>query len=510
MDTDSDAIGYVSTVMRHHTFSSLRGIAVLSEDSIAVSDTTNCKIWRVNPLPGGVSLLAGIDRHRSSSIYGDHVRADYYRFSEPCGLFADGSVLFVAERNKGRIAQVCSISIMFITAFNFMGYYWRKVCRGVASTVAGTQGGQKKPQGASFSFPSSIALMPDGSAVVAEKAGVQLIGSDGKVTKLAGRHHAIGFGQKIDLPIEQNNGCLCKDAYFYDLQQIAVGSDGSIYVADRGTKSVQRIKYGEVRTFVKGFSAPEGVAVDGDGNVFVSDTEANRIFKVKPTGEKEVLCGSGKNASEDGQGRLATLNQPHFLQYDSRSGCLLFTEGTAVRKVRVEKRRPSHHDPTFSTDLMKLIDNSNIPSADVIQFRVEGRLIQVAKTNLCVRSEYFQKMLQSGWKESKKGKSKSVIPVEETTYDAFHALITYLVAGVLDVEKCRPIMIDIFMLADKYLEGNLKGLCIRQLVKDLSLETVIDCLFLSEKFNNQELMEASLRFAADHLKDLRGTKGFLS
>eukprot|EP00118_Oscarella_pearsei_P021476 m.241068 g.241068 ORF g.241068 m.241068 type:complete len:482 (+) comp40200_c0_seq5:91-1536(+) len=481
MDTDSDAIGYVSTVMRHHTFSSLRGIAVLSEDSIAVSDTTNCKIWRVNPLPGGVSLLAGIDRHRSSSIYGDHVRADYYRFSEPCGLFADGSVLFVADRGNNKITQVS---------------------RGMASIVASIQ----------------KALMPDGSTVVAEEAGVQLIGRDGTVTKLAGRepiakydrfHSLHPFGQTIRLK-KENNGCLCKDAYFYDLQQIAVGSDGSIYVADRGTKSVQRIKYGEVRTFVKGFSAPEGVAVDGDGNVFVSDTEANRIFKVKPTGEKEVLCGSGKNASEDGQGRLATLNQPHFLQYDSRSGCLLFTEGTAVRKVRVEKRRPSHHDPTFSTDLMKLIDNSNIPSADVIQFRVEGRLIQVAKTNLCVRSEYFQKMLQSGWKESKKGKSKSVIPVEETTYDAFHALITYLVAGVLDVEKCRPIMIDIFMLADKYLEGNLKGLCIRQLVKDLSLETVIDCLFLSEKFNNQELMEASLRFAADHLKDLRGTKGFLS
>eukprot|EP00118_Oscarella_pearsei_P021474 m.241108 g.241108 ORF g.241108 m.241108 type:complete len:188 (+) comp40200_c0_seq27:1014-1577(+) len=186
------------------------------------------------------------------------------------------------------------------------------------------------------------------------------------------------------------------------------------------------------------------------------------------------------------------------------SGCLFFK---AVQKIRVAKQCLLHYDPTFSTDLMKLIDNSNIPSSEIVQFRVEGRLIQVSKTNLCIRSEYFQKMLQSGWKE---GKSEGVIPIEETTYDAFHALITYLVAGVLDVEKCRPIMIDIFMLADKYLEGNLKGLCIRQLVKDLSLETVIDCLFLSEKFNNQELMEASLRFAADHLKDLRGTKGFLS
>eukprot|EP00118_Oscarella_pearsei_P021473 m.241106 g.241106 ORF g.241106 m.241106 type:complete len:249 (+) comp40200_c0_seq26:91-837(+) len=226
MDTDSDAIGYVSTVMRHHTFSSLRGIAVLSEDSIAVSDTTNCKIWRVNPLPGGVSLLAGIDRHRSSSIYGDHVRADYYRFSEPCGLFADGSVLFVADRGNNKITQVS---------------------RGMASIVASIQKGKNddKHLGTSFSHPSSIALMPDGSTVVAEEAGVQLIGRDGTVTKLAGRepiakydrfHSLHPFGQTIRLK-KENNGCLCKDAYFYDLQQIAVGSDGSIYVADRDTKS---------------------------------------------------------------------------------------------------------------------------------------------------------------------------------------------------------------------------------------------------------------------------------
>ena len=61
---------------------------------------------------------------------------------------------------------------------------------------------------------------------------------------------------------------------FSDPTGVAVDGNGNVYVADQGNSAVKEIlalSYTTVNTLGGGFFQPVGVAVDGKGNVYVSD-----------------------------------------------------------------------------------------------------------------------------------------------------------------------------------------------------------------------------------------------
>ncbi|HWR55621.1 MAG TPA: S-layer homology domain-containing protein [Negativicutes bacterium] len=62
---------------------------------------------------------------------------------------------------------------------------------------------------------------------------------------------------------------------------LAIGADGSIFIADTGNNAVKRYD-GELFTISSQFNAPGGVAVDADGNIYVTDTGNNAIKKIQP------------------------------------------------------------------------------------------------------------------------------------------------------------------------------------------------------------------------------------
>jgi len=59
-----------------------------------------------------------------------------------------------------------------------------------------------------------------------------------------------------------------------------------------------------------------------DDVFFVTDYFNHRIRKVTPDGKVTTLAGSGKGASEDGQGINASFHSPTGITIDQRSGCL--------------------------------------------------------------------------------------------------------------------------------------------------------------------------------------------
>lgn len=192
--------------------------------------------------------------------------------------------------------------------------------------VAGQAGSADGPPGVGrLSGPQDIARAPDGSFYVVQSSHtLRRITPDGTITTVAGLSGTSG----------STNGT-GSDARFNDPRGVAVHSDGTIYVADRLNCVVRKVTpAGEVTTlagspgqcsFLDGtgsaarFGAPEGVAVDTAGTVYVADTFNRRIRKVTPDGVVTTLAGINNPAATiaDGPSDTARFAFPVRLTVDA-------------------------------------------------------------------------------------------------------------------------------------------------------------------------------------------------
>ncbi len=81
------------------------------------------------------------------------------------------------------------------------------------------------------------------------------------------------------------------------------------------------------------FSATEGLALDGSGNLYVGDNGTSRVRKVSPAGMVSTLAG-GSSGDADGVGEQAQLRGPHGVVLD-RDGNVYVAEyyGNRIRKI---------------------------------------------------------------------------------------------------------------------------------------------------------------------------------
>src|ERR1019366_1864174 len=107
----------------------------------------------------------------------------------------------------------------------------------------------------------------------------------------------------------------------------AFDNSGNLYVADSGNQTIRKISSTGISTTFAGsaglpgisdgtgtnarFNTPGGIAVDGAGNVYVSDSSNHTIRKISPTGAVTTLAGSaGNTGTADGTGSAARFNNP--------------------------------------------------------------------------------------------------------------------------------------------------------------------------------------------------------
>lgn len=85
-------------------------------------------------------------------------------------------------------------------------------------------------------------------------------------------------------------------------------------------------------------SQPEGIAVDGSGNVYFADAALHQIRKIAPDGSIQTIAGTGVAgfAGDGGPASQALLNQPYGLALDPAGNLYIADLGNArVRKITV-------------------------------------------------------------------------------------------------------------------------------------------------------------------------------
>ena len=178
--------------------------------------------------------------------------------------------------------------------------------------------------GVAFSRATGVAVNPNGIIYVADFARhtIRQIGAEGMVHDLAGEAGETGTADGAGIV-----------ARFDHPADVAIGGDGNIYVADTNNHTIRKITPGGVVSTLAGragesgsadgpassarFKYPTSIALDGAANIYVADFANHTIRKITPEGVVSTLAGlAGEPGSADGTGDAACFNQIHGVAVD--------------------------------------------------------------------------------------------------------------------------------------------------------------------------------------------------
>jgi hypothetical protein len=307
------------------------GVAVDGGGNVYVADTFNYTIRKVTRA-GVVTTLAG---KASGGGSGDGT-GNAARFGLPCGVAVDGAGnVYVADAVNGTICKVTEMEVV--------------TPAGVVTTLAGVAGSIGSADGtgsaAQFHYPSGVAADGAGNVYVADTFNytIRKVTPGRAVTTLAGLAGSFGG---VD-----GTGSAAR---FYLPKGVAVDSAGNVYVADTSNHTIREVTPAGVVTTLAGlarnigsadgtgsaarFSNPQGVAVDGAGNVYVADSGNHTIRKVTPAGTNWVvttLAGTaGIPGSADGTGNAAQFYYPCGVAVDNAGNVYVAdSDNDTIRKV---------------------------------------------------------------------------------------------------------------------------------------------------------------------------------
>jgi sugar lactone lactonase YvrE len=277
----------------------------------------DCKL----SFPPGVSTLAG-----SAETPAGQKPADG---AGPAATFNDPTGLAVDAAGNLYVADVANHAI-------------RRINRdGIVSTFAGgTKGyGDGDLATTQFQFPTGIALTTGGVAFVADTYSHRIRRiAGGQVETFAGEMAGFGGGFADGIG---------SAARFARPTGIAVGPDGSVYIADKDNNAIRKITASGAVTTLAGtssagfadgagtaarFDKPSGLALESSGNLFVADRNNNRIRKVAPDGTTTTFAGTGVGAFADGTAGGAKFYNPTGLAFDAAGNLLVADKSN--RRIR--------------------------------------------------------------------------------------------------------------------------------------------------------------------------------
>jgi cysteine-rich repeat protein len=220
-------------------------------------------------------------------------------------------------------------------------------CRPNAWSATAVVGGNANARTVGMSNPHGIARDLRGNLYIADTDAHQIlrVAPNGVTVTVAGTG-TFGFS---------GDGGFASNAQLNAPEAIAVDGLGNLYIADSGNFRVRRVDRNGIITtlaglgfssgstgdggpaIAAGLGSVDGIAVDGLGNIYLSDTAFGRIRKIDAvSGIITIYAGTTSGRSGDGgPATLAQLNRPTALAFDA-SGRLLVADTWNNRIRRID------------------------------------------------------------------------------------------------------------------------------------------------------------------------------
>ena len=301
------------------------GVAVDGAGNLFIAETCNSRVRTVNPA-GIITTVAG---NGSCAFGGDGGPAIAASLCDLQGVAVDGAGdLFIADFGNSRIREVSAGGIITTVAGNGVYEY-------------GGDGGPATS--AALSGPHGVAVY-SGSLLIADSYDerVRKVAPNGIISTAAGNG---GYRYSGD-------GGPATAALLDFPTGVAADAAGDLFIADEDNNRIRKVSPGGTVTTVAGngvntysgdggpaasasLNLPEGIAVDGTGNLFIADTSNHRIRMVGPGGGITTVAGNGaKGYSGDGSpATSASLAYPIGIAMD-RAGNLFIADSDNNR-IRV-------------------------------------------------------------------------------------------------------------------------------------------------------------------------------
>jgi sugar lactone lactonase YvrE len=257
------------------------------------------------------------------------------RFLFPSDVATDGANVYVADYPNHRIRKITSMQMV--------------------TTLAGGTNGELDGMGtdAEFSAPRAVTADAEGNVYATDEGGctIRKVTPDGYVATLAGIRPAIA---KIGCTGSSDG--MGSAARFRAPEGIALDSAGNLFIADRDNATIRKLQpsTNQVTTFAGAapqpgstdgmsstarFSMPAGVVVDAAGDWFIAD-QGNATIRKVTAGVVTTFAGlTSMTGNADGMGAVARFNSPTGAAIDA-AGTIYISDkmNHTIRKLAPDGR----------------------------------------------------------------------------------------------------------------------------------------------------------------------------
>lgn len=315
------------------------GITSDHSDNIFITDGGSNTVRRINAADATIQTISGvflgINAIDPTPYYGDGDFASLAHVNMPLSVAVDdaGNVV-VADGGNHAVRYINSAT--------------QKISSVAGDGISGYTGDDGPAVDAQLWTPYSVVLDDDGNIYIAD-AGNNVVR---KITKSTGKIETIaGLG-----PDQQgytgDNGS-ARDAKLHTPQAVAVDGSGNVYISDAGNNVVRKISGGTITTLagtgLAGYtgdgalatqaklSSPKGIAIDDEGNIYIADSGNSVVRKIDATsGLISTAAGTGVEGytGDGGAAISAKLSNPSGVALDSEGNLYIADTGNnVIRKV---------------------------------------------------------------------------------------------------------------------------------------------------------------------------------